>query len=219
MGFRKKKTLLDQAKEQASDFVDTVRPQVEAAVSTAKEKAGPVIADAREKAAPHVDAGKAKAATTAAAAAAAAAPHVAKGKAKLDEGRDLAAAKALAGLQAAEGKVAALQSDPPKKKRRFRKVLVLGLIAGGAAIAVKALQSDKGDNWQSTYTPPPPPAPKPTPVAETPVPEHAAAPEKPADDATGATPGEALADAAETPHPVTTPDDPAEVVDIKDDKA
>ena len=30
----------------------------------------------------------------------------------------------------------------------------------------------------------------------------------------GAAPGEALADQAETPHPVTTPDDPAEVVDV-----
>ena len=36
------------------------------------------------------------------------------------------------------------------------------------------------------------------------------------DDAAGATPGEAIADAAEEPHPVTTPDEPAEVVDVED---
>jgi hypothetical protein len=34
------------------------------------------------------------------------------------------------------------------------------------------------------------------------------------DDASGATPDEAMADAAEEPHPVTTPDDPAEVVEV-----
>ncbi|MDT9593033.1 hypothetical protein RDV89_08135 [Nocardioides zeae] len=196
MGFRKKKTLLDQAKEQASDFADTVRPQIEAAVATAKEKSGPVIADARDKAAPYVADARDKAA-----------PYVAEAKEKLNEGRDAAAAKALVGLSAAEAKVASLQSEPPKKKGRFRKVLVFGALAGLAAFAVKKLTADKGDNWQSTYTPPPPPAPAPAPPTAA-----------KADEAAGAAPGEAIADSAEEPHPVTTPDDPAEVVDIEDDK-
>ena len=39
-----------------------------------------------------------------------------------------------------------------------------------------------------------------------------------ADDATGATPGEALADSVEEPHTVTTPDSPAENVDVSDIK-
>ena len=34
------------------------------------------------------------------------------------------------------------------------------------------------------------------------------------DDEGGATPTEAIADQADVPHPVTTPDDPAEVVDV-----
>jgi hypothetical protein len=38
------------------------------------------------------------------------------------------------------------------------------------------------------------------------------------DDTGGSSPDEALADEAETVHPVTTPDEPAEVVDIEDDK-
>ncbi len=36
----------------------------------------------------------------------------------------------------------------------------------------------------------------------------------PTDDTAGASPDEALADAAEEPHPVTTPDDPADVVEL-----
>ena len=35
-----------------------------------------------------------------------------------------------------------------------------------------------------------------------------------ADDEGGSSPAEAIADQAEAPHPVTTPDDPAEVVDV-----
>ena len=69
MARRKKQSLLDQA----SDYIDQVRPQVESAVATAldaaedfyentarpalvdaKEKAGPALADARDKAAPYV---------------------------------------------------------------------------------------------------------------------------------------------------------------------
>ncbi|HRK47507.1 MAG TPA: hypothetical protein PK324_17875, partial [Nocardioides sp.] len=69
MALRKKKTLLDQA----SDYIDQVRPQVESAVASAldaaeefyentarpalldaKEKAGPALADAKDKAAPYV---------------------------------------------------------------------------------------------------------------------------------------------------------------------
>ena len=59
MGLRKKKSLIDQA----SDYVETVRPQVEAAVGTAvvaamdaakeaKDRAIPLLADARDKAGP-----------------------------------------------------------------------------------------------------------------------------------------------------------------------
>jgi hypothetical protein len=36
-----------------------------------------------------------------------------------------------------------------------------------------------------------------------------------ADDSAGASPDEALADAVEEPHEATTPDDPAEVVDVE----
>lgn len=197
MGFRKKKTFIEQAREQAVDLADNVRPQVEAALATAKEKSAPVIAEAREKAAPVIADAREKAA-----------PVIAEGKARLTEGKDFAAAKAVANLQRAEERVAALQSDPPKKKGKLRKLVLFSLIAGAAGFAVKKLTSQpEQDNWQSSYTPPPPPAAAPTPAPE------------PDEEAGGAAPDEALADAAEQPHPVTTPDEPAEVVEIDDDKS
>ena len=41
---------------------------------------------------------------------------------------------------------------------------------------------------------------------------------RPATEEGGASPDEAIADSAEAPHPVTTPDDPADVVDVDDTK-
>ena len=37
------------------------------------------------------------------------------------------------------------------------------------------------------------------------------------DDSGGSSPDEAIADQVESPHPVTTPDEPAEVVNLEDD--
>ena len=54
------------------------------------------------------------------------------------------------------------------------------------------------DNWQSSYVP----TPAPTPV-------------RTADDAGAAGPDEAISDATDEPRPSTTPDDPAEVVDLE----
>ena len=43
MGFRKKKTLMDQA----ADIVEGIRPTIESAVETARDKAGPLLTEAR----------------------------------------------------------------------------------------------------------------------------------------------------------------------------
>jgi len=97
----------------------------------------------------------------------------------------------------------------PKKKHRIRKLLLLSLLAGAGVALARKLRSG-GPDWQS-------PAPgkhaapqADEPQADQPVEPHAA------DDASGASPDEALADAAEEPHPVTTPDSPAEVVELDD---
>jgi hypothetical protein len=189
MGLRKKKSLIDQA----SDYLEQVKPHAEAAyesardfvqdtvvpaVADAREKAGPAIADAREKAAPVIAAGAAKAAERATAA------------------RDLA-----------DAKVAELKGEEPKKKGKLKRFVLFAGIAGGVAFVAKKLQGGgQSANWQSSYSPSPAPTP--------PSPPPAAPPN--VDDAGGASPDEALSDAAETPHPVSTPEDPADIVDLEE---
>ncbi len=113
---------------------------------------------------------------------------------KAADGRDLAAAK-----------VAEIKGDPPKKKGgKLKKLLLFGGLAAAAGAIFKKLRSGStSDNWQSSYVPTPAPTP---PAAK----EH---------DQGGSSPDEAIADAAEQPHPVSTPDEPAETVTIDEDAA
>ena len=209
MGLRKKKSLLDQASDYVDQAVETVRPQFESAVATAKDKAGPVIADARTKAAPVIADARAKAAPVIADAKAKAGPAVASGAAiaaeKIAAGAAIAAEKAADASQAAADKVADVTA-PKKKGSKLKKLLLITGLAAGAAFVAKKLKggSSQSDNWQSSYTPTPAPTP--------------AAPKTPAKDEGGSSPDEALADQAEAPHPVTTPDDPADVVEVDDKK-
>lgn len=231
MRLRKKKSLLDQA----NDYVEAVRPQIESAVATAKdyakdyventalpkiadarEKAGPALADAREKAAPVIADAKVRAGTSLADAREKAAPVIAAGAAlaaeKASNGASVAAEKASQGREAASAKVAELQGKPQKKKRGKLKKLLLftGLAATLGFVARKLQAGGSSDNWQSSYVPTP---------APTPPPASPSAPMSGADDADdsgGSSPDEVLADQAESPHAVTTPDEPAEVVDLED---
>lgn len=215
MGLRKKKTLMDQA----SEYVEAAKPHVEAAYESAREfvqdtavpalldakdKTGPALADARDKAAPVLADARVKATAAASEARDKAVPLIATGAA-------IAGEKAAAVKTAADAKVARLKGEPePKKGSKLKKFVLFAAIAGAVAFVAKKLQgSDSAaDNWQSSYVPSPPPAPAPT--------EAAAAPET--DDTGGSSPDEALADAAEAPHPVTTPEDPAEVIEVEDPK-
>jgi hypothetical protein len=213
MGFGKNKTLLDQAGE----YVDAARPHVETAIENARDfvqdTAIPALSDAKEKAAPVIADARAKAGPALADAKEKAAPIIASGAA-------LAAEKATAVKDAADAKVSELQPQP-KKKSKLKRFLLFGAIAGGVAVVAKKLQAGaSGDNWQSSYTPSPPPTEQP------PTPPTPAAPQAGGDPLTdplpedpgGASPDDALADSAETPHPATTPDDPAEVVDLEEGK-
>ena len=122
-----------------------------------------------------------------------AAPAVAAGVA-------MAATKAAEAKEAADAKVANVRGEEPAKKGgRLKKVALFAAVAGALGFVAKKLQSGKQtDNWQSSYVPKPAPAPAPV------------------KDAGGSAPDEAIADAADDPQPVTTPDDPADVVDIAD---
>lgn len=213
MGLRKKKSLVDQASDLAGGYVDTVRPHVEAALesardfvqetalpalSDARDKSAPVLAGARDKAAPVFVSARDKAVSGILDAKDAAKPYVATGA-------GLAVEKATQARELADAKVSQLKGEKPKKSKLKRFVLIAG-VAGGVAFLAKKLQGggSTADNWQSSYTPSPAPTAAPTPAA-------------PVEDSAGSSPDEALADAAESAHPVTTPDEPAEVVDVEPD--
>lgn len=206
MGLRKKKSILDQAGETVSEYVEQVKPQLEAAVATAREKAGPAFADAKSKAGPVLADAKAKAAPYVADARDKAGPAIAAGAAvaaeKIAAGAAVAAEKAGNAAEAAADKVAEV-AEPKKKGSKLKKLVIFTGIAAAAAFIASRLRGGKeSENWQSSYSPTPAPTAVPTPVA---VKE---------DDEAGASPGEAIADQVESPHPVTTPDDPADVVEV-----
>jgi vacuolar-type H+-ATPase subunit H len=217
-------------RKQASELADRLAPHVEAA----REKAGPMIAEAREKAAPMLAEAREKAAPVLTEAREKAAPLLAEARDKtvpaVQEARDrlvtevvpvLTAALAAASEATEEvrgetkkrGKatVAALKGEveaPEKKTHRVRTLLiVLGL--GGVATFVAKRMSDRQATtaWESAYTPP---APAPTPASSPQAGAHKAG----ADDEGGASPDVAVADSAAGPHTATTPDNPAEEVDL-----
>ncbi|GAA1911786.1 hypothetical protein [Nocardioides hwasunensis] len=246
MPFGRKKSLADRAHDyvdQISDqFSENVLPQLEHAWEQAVDKAGPAISDARDKAQPLLEDARSRAAEAASAGAAAAAEKTAEAREKaaplLAEARANAADKAsvaasLAAERAAEGrdlataKVNELRGiEPEPRGSKLKKLLLIGgLLAIGGVIfsKLKAKQDDKA-NWQSTYVPPAAPAPKPPAPAAAPT---AADSEVTADDVVtvdppatddigGGAPGEAISDSVEEAHETTTPDDPADVIDIDD---
>jgi vacuolar-type H+-ATPase subunit H len=199
---KKSKNLLDHANDLATDIADKIGPQLESAVETAREKAGPVIADARDKAGPAVHDARDKITSdvlpviTAALAAASEATEDVRGETK----------------KRSKAAVAALRGDieaPVKKKHRFRTFLiVLGLGGAAAFVAKKLSDRPSSTTWEST------PAPTPAPAPAAPAGAHRAEGAG-ANDQGGASPDVAAADAASQPHEATTPDNPAETIDVK----
>jgi hypothetical protein len=243
---RKKKSLLDRAVDSASDAVDAARPVIESAVTQVRDlskdaadqakviakdtstKAGPLLADTKVLASEIAEATREvaipKAKTAAAAGVAGAATLAASGK-------DLAAAK-----------VAEVKGEPEQKKgSKVRKLLIFGALAAAAGFAYNKLRgSGQADNWQSSYTPPasagtssttsatsatsaaggahlaPGVGPDEPIAGDDPMARLAAEQGAAGDDPGGASPDEAIADAVEEPHAVTTPDDPADVVEVEE---
>jgi vacuolar-type H+-ATPase subunit H len=217
MGLRKKKSLIDRA----NDYVESAKPQIESAVSSAKDRATPLLSEARDKAAPVISDARGKAAPliadarekvgpVVADARTKAGPVIAEGAAvaadKAALGAALAAEKAALGRDLAAAKAVELRKES-RKGGKLKKLLLLGGLAAVAGVAYNKLRGQsESDNWQSSYTPTPAPSSDATrPVAT-----------EPADDSAGSSPDEALADSAGEPHPVSTPDDPAEVVDLEE---
>lgn len=202
MANRGNKTLI----EQASDYVEAAVEKAGPILADAKEKAEAALAEAREQAGPALADAKAKAGPTLVDARDKATPLIAQSAAlaaeKASQVADIAAEKAAQSKEATAAKAAELSGEP-KKKHRLRKLLIITGIAAALGFVAKKLRdgADK-ENWQSSYSPTPPPA-------------DVAATSVEGDDEGGAGPGEALADAAEESHEVTTPDEPADVVALE----
>jgi vacuolar-type H+-ATPase subunit H len=198
---KKSKTLLDHANDLATEIVDKIGPQVEHAVETARDKAGPVIAEAREKAAPAVSDARDRISTEVIPAITAA---IAAANEATEEVRGEAGKRGKAAVAALKGEV-----EAPKETHRFRNFLViLGLGGAIAFVAKKLSDRPSSTTWESNYTPAPAPTP-PTSAAGA----HRA--EGEGDDQGGSSPDVAKADAAAEPHEATTPDNPAETIDVK----
>ncbi len=227
---------VDKAGPALADARDRATPLIAEARASAAEKAsvGAALAaekasEAREKAAPLIAEARATAADKASIGAALAAE-------KVSASRDLATTKVneLRGI------------EPETKGGKLKKVLLLGglLAIGGIVFNKLRATKDSGANWQSSYVPPAPPRPA-TPAAPA-TPASPAAPatagvpitgdpltdplpgeevtadevvtvDPPAtDDIGGGAPGEAISDSVEEAHVATTPDEPAEIIDIDD---
>jgi vacuolar-type H+-ATPase subunit H len=228
----RKDTLVEQAQDLVSDISEAIAPHVERAkdelgprlsdakdqiaprIADAKDQLGPKLADARDQAAPYVESARDRFVKDVVPAV-----QQAVSDAKDQAGPVVEEAKRRGSLAAD-----ALKGEPVKKKGRKRKFFLFAALAGAGAFVFKKLRSgNESDNWQTSYAPKPAPAAPPAP----PSPSAPMAGSHAADtavetastssgDATGANPGEALSDATEEPHPVTTPDAPAEDVDVAD---
>jgi hypothetical protein len=84
----------------------------------------------------------------------------------------------------------------------MRKLLVLAALAGAAAVAAKKFMGRSQPVWHTPDT------------DATTEPVMSVVPD-PSDDVAGASPDEALADAAEEPHRVTTPDSPLQETEVE----
>jgi hypothetical protein len=227
---------LESAWEQA---VDKAGP----ALTDARDKATPLIAEGRALAAEKASVGAALAAEKASEAREKAAPLLADYRASAAEQASVVAA--IAAERAASGRDAAIAKanelrgvEPEPKGGKLKKVLLLGglLAIGGVVFSKLKAKQDESSNWQSTYVPPSPPKPAapsaPVTPATTSVDPQADPLNDPIEDVTaddvvtadppatddpgGGAPGEAISDSVEEAHDATTPDEPAEVIDIED---
>ena len=227
---------LESAWEQA---VDKAGPTL----TDARDKATPLIEEGRARAAEAATAGAAVAAAKAGEAREKAAPLLADYRASAAErasaGATIAAERAASGRDAAIAKANELRGiEPEPKGGKLKKVLLLGglLAIGGVIFSKLKAKQDESANWQSTYVPPAPPKPAAPAAPVTPATtsvdpdadplndpieevtaDDVVTAEPPAtDDIGGGAPGEAISDSAEGAHDATTPDEPAEVIDIED---
>ena len=199
---------LASARDQVAPKLAEARDQVAPKLAEARDEIAPRLAEARDNLAPHVEDAKDRLTKGAAAATAAATPVVVEARR-----RGVNAAAALKG------------EEPVKRTGRKRKLLLFATLLGLGAYAVQKLRGGESANWQTSYSPSPAPAAPPAPASPSAPQAGSHAADVPVDssaeedaETVGATPGESLSDATEEPHPVTTPDSPAEDVEVTQGK-
>ncbi|MGH3354826.1 MAG: DUF5324 family protein [Nocardioidaceae bacterium] len=225
------KKFADQARKQMAPHVKEARKQLEPHLKDARKNIEPHVKDAREKLEPYFDEAlerllpyveeartQANEKLIPAAEQAAKEAHqrfhddvvpslaaaVAHATEVSEPYREEAKKRGAAAMLAMKGELEA--PAPKKKSHKLRKLVLLLGLGGAAAYGYKKLTSNDDAAWQSSYEPTPAPptaGPRPTPV-----------PDPTGDDAAAAAPDEALADADETPHSPTDPDNPVEKKDI-----
>lgn len=217
----RKDTLVEQAQDLVNDISEAIAPHVERAkdelaprFADAKDNLAPKIADARDQAAPYVESARDKFVNEVV-------PAVQQA---VNDAKDQAVPVVEEARRRGSLAADALKGEPVKKKGGKKKFFLFAALAGVGAFVFKKLRDgNESTNWQTSYAPKPAPAAPPAPpspaapmagshAADTAVDNAATS----AGDPTGANPGETLSDAAEEPHPVTTPDAPAEDVDVTD---
>jgi hypothetical protein len=240
----RKDTLVEQAQDLVQDISDAIAPHVEKAkgelgprLADAKDQLAPKLADARDQIAPRIADAKDQLAPRLAEARDQAAPYVESARDRFINEVVPAVQQAVSDAKDQAGPVVeeakrrsslaadALKGEPVKKKGGKKKFFLFAALAGAGAFVFKKLRSggDESANWQTSYSPTPAPAAPPAPaspsapmsgshVADTAVDNAPTS----VGDTTGANPGEALSDATDEPHPVTTPDAPAEDVDVSE---
>jgi ElaB/YqjD/DUF883 family membrane-anchored ribosome-binding protein len=194
-------------RDQVEDLAERIQPHVENAIEQitpvledARDRAGAAAGEARDKAAPYVSDARDKFVKDVVPAVTAA---VAAASEKAEPYADEARRRGRATAAAVKGEV-----DAPKKGSKLKKLAVFGALAALGGFLYKYLKGDDSSTaWQSSYQP----APAPTPPTPAPAPTATAA-----EDASGASPDEAVADAVagEAVHDVTTPDSPLAETDV-----
>jgi hypothetical protein len=213
--------VLADARDKAAPYVADARDRVAPLIAEVREKAAPYVAEARDLAAPYVATAREKAAPYVADArervtvtfTTEVLPAVTAALGVVDEATEDARHETLRRGKAVAAALKGELSEPDttdEETHRLRAVLVaLGL--GGAAFAAFRRFGGKKQTttgWQSSTSVPP----ASPPVSDTPLADAAA--QAAADDVAASDPAEAAADAVETPHVPTTPDNPVTEVDL-----
>ena len=222
----RKEKFVEQAQDLAHDLTEAIAPHVE----KARDEIAPRLAEARDQVAPRIAEARDQVGPRLTEARDTVAPHVENARDRLlndvvpfvqqavNDARDQAAPVAEEAKRRGVLAAAALKGEPVKRKGGKKKYFVFAGLVGLGAFVGKKLRGGESANWQTSYSPPAAPASPPRPAAPTAGSHTAEVPvdSTAGDDPGGASPGEALADSAEEPHPVTTPDSPAEDVDVAD---